>query len=156
MVAEIVHETRAGNHVIELLMRQTSLYEQLRELCAKQRDLIELNQTENLLQVLRSRQLIMNALKQVQTELAPLRGNWQMACTDLSSSDRELVSTLIERARGDVQAILDSDRQDTAMLSARKQTVARELRDLSGTRTAGTAYAQISSGSGANSADLTG
>src|SRR5438046_6840183 len=103
-----------GDRIIELLTRQATIYEQLRELCMRQRGLIQTDHAENLLEILRDRQILMNELRHIQTELSPLRGRWETACNGLSPADHELVGALLERSRIDVKAILESDNEDTA------------------------------------------
>ena len=70
---------------------------------------------------------------------------------------RHSVSELLEQINGMLQVILRADQEDQALLSARKQAVARSLSDVSGAQTANAAYAhQAAKGRGSGSADVTG
>ena len=143
--------------LIELLREQRDLYLRLQELSERQRKLISGDRPELLLNVLRDRQSLVTALAAVNEKLSPYRRNWQSVYEALPTVTRHTASELLEEINGMVQVILRTDQEDQALLSARKQAVARSLNDVSGGRTANAAYArQTGQATGRGTADVTG
>jgi hypothetical protein len=145
------------NRLIALLTQQRSLYVKLRELSDKQRSMISGDRPELLLNILRDRQELVASLARLNDELGPFRRQWDEMYSTLPDEHRAQASTLLQEINGLLRVILRTDQEDGALLSARKQAVARDLAQLSGGKTANTAYArQTGKTSGAAGADLTG
>jgi len=150
-------ERTAPENLIKLLKKQRDLYLRLRDLSARQRNLISGDRPELLLNILRDRQTLITALAKVNEQLSPYRRNWQSVCEALPEVTRHTVSSLLEEINGTLQAILMTDQEDQALLSARKQVVARSLNEVSGGRAANAAYAQHTSKTdGSGTADMRG
>ncbi len=150
-------EPVAPERLIKLLKEQRDLYQRLRDLSERQRNLISGDRPELLLNILRDRQLLVTALAKINEQLSPYRRNWQSIYQTLPEVTRHTASNLLEEIDRMHQVILKTDEEDQALLSARKQGVARSLNDVSGGRLANTAYAQHAGGSGeAGTADVTG
>jgi len=146
----------ATDALLKLLRRQRDLYRKLQDLSERQRNLIAGDRPELLLNILRDRQTLVTGLAKVNEELAPYRRDWQKVHESLPDGVRETASRLLDEINGMLQFILKTDQEDQALLSARKQAVARSLNDLSGGRTANAAYAQQGGTRGGRSADLNG
>ncbi|MFQ5804928.1 MAG: hypothetical protein ACE5I3_00595 [Phycisphaerae bacterium] len=143
--------------LIKLLKEQRDLYQRLRDLSERQRNLISGDRPELLLNILRDRQTLVTALAKINEQLSPYRRNWQSIYAALPEVTRHTASSLLEEINGMLQVILEADQQDQALLSARKQAVARSLSDVSGGRAANTAYARHATGAdGTGTADVTG
>jgi hypothetical protein len=147
----------APEALIGFLTEQRDLYRKLQDLSDRQRDLIAGDRPEQLLNILRDRQMLVTALAKVNEKLGPYRRNWRSIYETLPDDDKRTASALLEEINGKLQVILQTDQEDQALLSARKQAVARSMNEVSGGLTANTAYARstASTGHGA-SADLTG
>lgn len=147
----------APESLIGLLTEQRDLYRKLQELSDRQRDLIAGDRPEQLLSILRDRQTLVTALARVNEQLAPYRRNWQSIYETLPERDKRNASELLEQINGMLQVILRTDQEDQALLSARKQAVARSLNDVNGGRAANAAYARNAGARGqSNAADVTG
>ena len=149
--------TPAPQRLLSLLKQQRDLYRRLQELSERQRTLISGDRPELLLNILRDRQTLVSSLAAVNEELSPYRRNWQQVYDALPEATRQTASGLLEEINGMLQVILRADQEDQALLSARKQAVARSLSEVSGGRTANAAYArQSGKASGSGAADVTG
>lgn len=148
--ANMPDETR----LLALLEEQRGLYDRLRLLSERQRNLISGDRPEMLLDILRDRQLLVNALARVNESLSPYRRSWESIYAGLSAEVRERVTTLLEEINSALRLILQSDQEDGALLAARKQSVSREIEEIGGARTANAAYARQSSSWQAGGADL--
>lgn len=131
-----------ADHLIELLSRQRELYLGLRALSDRQGTLITGDQPELLLTILRDRNQYVTALAENNKQLAPYRKNWSEVYAELPEPMRERASGLLEEINGMLSIILETDRRDSALLSARKQTVSRSLQELNDGRSANQAYAR--------------
>lgn len=150
-------EQVAPDGLIKLLKEQRDLYRGLQELSERQRTLIAGDRPELLLNILRDRQTLVTALAKVNQQLSPYRRNWQSIHETLPEVTRHTASELLEEINGMLQVILKTDQEDQALLSARKQAVARSLSDVSGGRVANAAYAQHAGQADGNAqADMTG
>jgi hypothetical protein len=143
--------------LLDLLREQRDLYVRLRELSELQRKLISGDRPELLLNILRDRQSLVSALAAVNEKLSPYRRNWESVYEALPIVTRHTVSELLDEINGMLQVILNTDQEDQALLSARKQAAARSLNDVSGGRAVNAAYArQAGKAMGPGSADVTG
>jgi hypothetical protein len=143
--------------LVALLTQQRDFYRRLRELSQKQRSLIAGDRPELLLTILRERQELVAALARLNNDLGPFRRNWDAMYAALPEAIRMEASQILQEINGLLRVILQTDQEDSALLSARKQAVAGDLAALSGGRAANTAYArQSDSVPGARAADMTG
>jgi hypothetical protein len=152
-------ETQAAGHaeqLIDLLRQQRDLYTRLGELAEQQRTLIASDRPESLLNVLRERQALVGKLAQLNMKLAPYRRDWHETYSELDDDSRQQAGALLDEINGMLQTILKSDREDSALLSTRKQMIAGELKEVSGGQKANAAYAQQPAQSGGSLADMNG
>ena len=132
----------ASDGLIALLREQRDLYLKLKELSERQRAMISGDRPEQLLNILRDRQNLVSALAKVNEKLSPFRRNWQEIYEKLPEASRDTAQALLDEINGMLQIILRTDQEDQALLSARKQAVARSLSNVSDGRTANAAYAR--------------
>jgi len=150
-------ELQDPQHMIALLAKQRDLYLRLRELSEQQRALVTGDRPEMLLNILRERQTLVGALARLNEQLAPFRRNWEGMYTGLPDDLREQAHGLLQEINGLLRVILRTDQEDSALLSARKQTTGRQIEALSGGQSANAAYAnQAASSQASPSADVTG
>lgn len=151
-------KTRQNNPegLITLLRRQRDLYQRLADLSERQRSLISGDRPELLLNILHERQTLVTALASVNDQLSPFRRNWQNVYETLPEVTRHTASSLLDEINGMLQIILRTDQEDQALLSARKQAVARSLGDVAGGQAANSAYGRNRSRTGGGTADVTG
>lgn len=145
------------NLLITLLEQQRDMYLRLRELSDKQRSLIAGDRPELLLGILRDRQDLVTSLARLNDQLGPFRRNWDGLYAALPADRRTHASGLLQEINGLLRVILRTDQEDGALLSVRKQAVAANIADLSGGRTANSAYARHAGPTtGPSAADMTG
>lgn len=131
-----------SDQLIRLLTQQRDLYTRLQGLSTRQRDLVASDQPEQLLTILRERQSLVTSLARINDELSPFRQDWNNLYDQLPDEARAAASSLLDEINQMLQVILKTDQEDGAMLSARKEAVATELRDVGGGRAANAAYAR--------------
>lgn len=149
------HGTEQGG-IVELLAEQCGLYRRLRELALRQRGLIAGDRPDALLAVLQERQELVRAVTRINERLAPLRREWDARLAELPPDARRRAGELLDEMQTLLGRIIDDDRQDGALLAARKQVVADVLSGLSGGRAAQDGYARGAARPKAGSADWTG
>ena len=147
----------ASDGLIPLLKEQRDLYLNLRDLSDRQRNLIAGDRPELLLNILRDRQILVTKLAAVNEQLSPYRRNWQKVYDTLPEVTKHTASALLEEINSMLKIILKTDEEDQALLSARKQAVAKSLSGVSGGRAANNAYAKQGGRlPGRGAADITG
>lgn len=145
------------DELIRLLTRQRDGYRRLCALAARQREMISRNDPEALLSILSERQRIVSALAAANVALAPYRGEWAARLSRLAGAARAQVEALLGEISAAAQSVMQSDREDAALLSARKQALGQAVSGLGGGATANAAYARgAGAGAGGRSTDLTG
>ncbi|MCH7870233.1 MAG: flagellar export chaperone FlgN [Planctomycetes bacterium] len=145
-----------SERLIKLLSRQRVLYQKLKELSERQRGMISGDRADLLLGILQERQGHVNELVLLNQQLSPFRRDWDQTLASLADDARQVVSKLLAVINTLLSGILATDKEDGALLSARKQMVASELSGLSGGRIANQCYARSMPATGTSSADLTG
>lgn len=130
--------------VIELLRHQRTLYRKLRSLADRQKSLIVSDDASALIQLLAERQRLVDGLVQLNVKMAPFREKWTEFYQGLSEPQRVEVSALLEEVNASLGAILRDDARDTAMMTARREHMAKELGEIDGSRKAHAAYANSS------------
>lgn len=132
-----------AERIVKLLRKQRELYEQLQHLSRRQRSLISGDHPEQLLSILRDRQSLVNALAQINQQLSPLRASWQSVFDNLPEPERSEVSALLEDVNQMLAAIIRTDQEDGALLSARKQSVGQFIDRAQDGRAANAAYSRF-------------
>lgn len=132
--------SRNTDEMMRLLTEQRDLYRRLRELSAQQRTLITGDRPDTLLNLLRERQTLVAALAQLNQRLAPYRRNWETLHRALPDEQRTQATALLGEINTLLQCILQTDQEDSALLSVRKQSVGQQLGTLADGRAAHAAY----------------
>ena len=125
---------------LDLLRRQRDLYDQLDAMSTGQLDLIEQGTTEALLSLLAERQGVVDQLGQITAALSPVRERWDQWSADLSEPDRDEVRGLLEHVDDRIRVIVERDDEAQRRLTSAKQSVGRELRQMTASSTAIGAY----------------
>lgn len=149
-------EPADGDRLVSLLAKQRDLYRKLKELSEKQRGLIAGDRPDMLLGILQERQAHVHELTLLNQRLSSFRRDWQATLKSLTAPTKQRVSEILATINTLLCTIIQTDKEDGALLSARKQMAAAELSGLSGGRIANESYARSTPASSAGSADLTG
>jgi len=136
-----------GVRLIELLTQQSVLYRQLRELSQKQTSLVDGSDPEALLKILAGRQRLIDKLKVITGELAPIRSDWQRISSGLAPAQKQEVGRLVLEVQNTLQDILSRDEKDSQKLSDSKGQVFKEIQGVSAGKILNRKYGQPS-GSG--------
>lgn len=137
--------------LIEVLNKLVELYERLLRLAAQQREFVQLDQTDELLDVLTKRAGVVEQITKLEGALRPTRMNWPEVSQSLEASVRTQAEELLSRTRTLLAEVNAADTDDALILQQRKINVGRQLAAArSGTR----ANAQYATGAyaGAGSA----
>ena len=145
-----------SDELIALLSRQCDLYRELKVLSGRQRGLISGDRPDVLPEVLQQRPAHVRELAKLNQKLSSFRSDWEATMSALADDAKQRVTELLEQINALLSGIIETDKQDGTLLSARKQIVAAELSGLSGGRIANKCYARSTSETGSHSADLTG
>ncbi|MCG8407039.1 MAG: hypothetical protein MI923_17730 [Phycisphaerales bacterium] len=130
------------DRLVHLLQDQQALYRQLRLLTDRQKSLVEEGDTGTLLTLLTERQRHVDELMGLNARLAPYRENWTVFYAGLNEIRRKQVAGLLEDVNGSLNAILQSDGKDTAILTAKRESMAGQLAAFDAGSRASAAYAK--------------
>ena len=130
--------------LINLLSQQRELYLRLADLSARQRGMISGDRPEALLNILTERQDLIIGLAWINELLSPYRQDWNSTFNGLPAQARQRATALLDEINATLRTIIQADQEDGALLSARKQSLARSLSEVDGGRAAGAAYARQS------------
>src|SRR3954452_15269717 len=106
--------------VILALEEQVSCYRRLAKLAAVQHEHVQQGRTEQLLEVLRSRQEVLDQLSQLNGVIAPAKERWGEFLARLESGVRGLAEAMVGESRKLLEQIVSSDRNDALVLQQRK------------------------------------
>ncbi len=129
-----------ATEVLDLLNRQLGLYVKLREMGDDQEKLISQDDPTALLGLLGERQRVVEELAKLDTDMAPLRRDWQTIAPTLPPEARDRATRAFQQARQLLEAIIAADQRDSTLLSTRKDSVGDTLRTIDAGRQACTAY----------------
>ena len=113
--------------LIALLEHQRTLYRTLRVLAARQRSLIVQDEAQPLLALLAQRQQLVDGLVALNARLAPFRKRWPDLYATLDEGTQRTVTELLDEANQSLDAILQSDGEDSASLTIRRAGLAERL-----------------------------
>ncbi len=142
---ETEQQQMSGERLIALLRQQQSLYRQMRVLADRQKYLITQDEPGSLLSLLAQRQCLVEGLEGLNSQMTPFRKHWSEIYASLDEACRREVANLLEEANESLGAILKGDSQDSATLSARRQTIAGTLSSMSAGSRATAAYGKATS-----------
>lgn len=140
MTASISPNTSDLSTLVSLLERQLALYRGLSELSAQQSATIEQGEPEPLLNVLASRQRVIEDLTGVNRELEPYRKRWDDLWASLAESDRGRIGDLVRAVQQLLTQIIAQDERDRSALQAAKNRVGAEVQRISRAGAAVQAY----------------
>jgi len=126
--------------LVALLERQCELYRQLKRLSERQRSLIDADEAEPLLELLSERQRLVDRLTSLDARMVRARQEWARMQASVPPERRARLERLLAEARGLLGQILDADRRDSELLSARKTWLEGALSGIRTGRQAQAAY----------------
>lgn len=140
------HQELSGDRLVELLGLQQGHYRQLRLLADRQRSLVTQDDPGPLLSLLADRQRLVDGLVSLNAQLAPFRENWTDVYGRLDEPFRKQVAVLLEEVNTSLGAILQSDRKDTATLTAKRESMSNRMAGVNASSRASAAYSIATQG----------
>lgn len=124
-----INDTSLPQRLLSLLREQVSLYGRLESLAAKQKECVSDDDTGPLLDILTRRRTISTRLGAIATGLRPIRAHWPEIRDQLVEVHKMEAEKLWEVTKQSLGRLMAGDEQDARLLSARKESIRRELRE---------------------------
>ena len=116
-----------GDAIVALIEQQASLYQRLRRLALRQRDLVRSEDPSQLLSLLAERRKMTDELAESAGHMADVRAKWNELGAELSEPQRDRTEKLLTEIRAVASEIIASDSDDMGLLEVRKRRVGEEL-----------------------------
>jgi len=127
--------------LLDLLRMQRDLYRRLTELADQQRSLITGNQPSRLLEVLGERQRLIDRLGTLAEQVKVLQADWPVLRGGMDAEMGTEVDQVVAEINQQLTSILERDRADADLLSARRSEAASAVTKVKACKAAGAAYA---------------
>lgn len=128
-----------------LVEHQADLYAQLDALSRRQTVLVEAGDAEQVLEVLRERQAVLDELVAVSDRIRPFRERWTDAIAAIPPGDRERIASRVQSIERIAEQINERDERDRHRLAEQRDSVSSELADVGRSRRAVSAYGPMPS-----------
>jgi hypothetical protein len=113
--------------VIVALEEQLHCYRRLAKLADLQHVHVQQEQTEALLEVLRTRQGVLDEIAALEKIILPARQQWTAYSGGLCASSREKAEALVAETRRLLEEITSADRNDALVLQQRKLNLGKQI-----------------------------
>lgn len=127
--------------VISALREQVDCYRRLAKLADLQHVHVQQSDTEQLLEVLASRQEVLEQLKLYERTVGPQRKRWADFLGDLAGAARRDAESLLAETRRLLEEITTADRNDALVLQQQKLNLGRQINQASAARQVNRNYA---------------
>jgi hypothetical protein len=115
------------NEVIDALAGQLGCYRRLAKLAQIQHEYVRQSRTEELLDVLKSRQEVLQQVSGFEEVVAPARRQWGEYLSALDADDRERAESLMGETRGLLERITSADKDDALVLQQRTLNLGKQI-----------------------------
>ncbi len=130
----------SAEELIALLEAQCALYGRLRELTVQQREAARTEDPSALLGLLGRRQEVLAELNALDERVRPIRQEWETVRRRLPDGARARAAAIFQETRAVLESILQSDREVSEELEARKTQTAAAISQIGQARRAHAAY----------------
>ena len=137
---------QSDRDVILALEEQVGCYRRLAKLAEAQHEHVQQSRTEALLDVLKSRQLVLDQLARLENVILPAKKRWNEFVGQLEPAQRDSAETMVGESRRLLEQIVSSDRNDALVLQQRKLNLGREIKQASSARQINRTYATAAYG----------
>jgi hypothetical protein len=132
--------------VIDALAEQVECYRKLARLAGQQHTHVQQGQTEQLLDVLRRRQEVLDLAAAHETIIFPAKRRWQEFTAGLSADLRVRAESLLAETRRLLEQITTADRNDALVLQQRKHNLGQQINKAAAARQINLKYAAAAYG----------
>ena len=136
----------ATDPIIDALHAQVACYERLAKLAALQHEHVRQGRTEQLLDVLRHRQAVLEQLGPLEQVVAPAKRQWPQFVATLPAADRAEAERLLSETRRLLEDITSADCDDVLVLQQRKLNLGRQINQAASARQVNRNYAAAAYG----------
>ena len=140
--------------VLEALDEQVGHYRRLAKLAQIQHAHVQQNQTEALLDVLKSRQEVLSEIGRLEHVVAPAKREWRGFVEGVQAQERGRAEALMSEAKQLLEAITRSDQNDALVLQQRKLNLGRQINQASAARQVNRNYAAAAYGNAGSRMDV--
>jgi len=140
--------------VVLALEEQLTCYRRLAKLAELQHMHVQRDQTESLLEVLKSRQTVLDDISRLEAVIAPVKRTWGEYALKIEPDQRARAESLFAEARALLEQITASDQNDALVLQQRKLSVGKQITSASAARKVNRTYAAAAYGPRASRMDL--
>lgn len=128
------------DRLVALVERQSALYASLDALSQHQTMLVEAGDAQGVLEVLQSRQGLLDELAKIAEEQRPLRERWANSLSTIDAQTRERMAQRVRAIERLAAEISERDERDRELLAAQRDGIASALSTVGATRRAVSAY----------------
>lgn len=136
----------AGIAVIDALAEQVGCYQRLAKLARIQHEHIQQSQTDALLDVLKSRQEVLDQIGRLERTVSPIKQSWNEFARSLGEPSRGRAEALVSEARELLREITECDRNDVLVLQQRTLNLGKQINQATAARKINTKYAAAAYG----------
>jgi N-glycosylase/DNA lyase len=140
--------------VLTALAEQLVCYRRLAKLAQLQHEHVRQSRTEQLLDVLKSRQEVLEQVSAFERIVAPAKRKWGDYLTNLHPPDRNRAESLLAETRKLLEAITSADKDDAMVLQQRKLNLGKQINQTATARNFNRAYAKAAYGKKPSRMDL--
>ncbi|HEY1685859.1 MAG TPA: flagellar export chaperone FlgN [Tepidisphaeraceae bacterium] len=120
-------EMNSTDSILSALTEQVACYRKLAKLADAQHQCVQQGQTEQLLNILKKRQEVLDRITALEQILGPVRKNWTGYRDTLDAQGKAMAEKLMAEVRSLLEEIMSADRNDTIVLQQRKIAVTRQI-----------------------------
>jgi hypothetical protein len=132
--------------ILRALAGQVDCYRRLAKLAAIQHEHVRQSRTEQLLDVLKARQDVLDQIAAHEQVVGPAKRRWAEYLVTLASADRGRAEALLAETRTLLEQITAADRDDALVLQQRKLSLGREIHRATSARQVNIKYAAAAYG----------
>ena len=136
----------AVDPVVSALESQVECYLRLAKLAAVQHEFVQQNQTEELLDVLKKRQVILDQVAGHERTISPAKKEWAAFLARLAPAQRARAETMLAETRRLLEVITTAYRNDAMVLQQRKLSLGRQINQAGAAKSVNRNYAAAAYG----------
>ncbi len=138
--------TTIADQTLAALDEQVACYRLLARLAELQHVHVQQGQTEELLDVLRKRQDVLNDIARLEGVVGPQKRRWSAYLGEIDAADRARAEGSLAETRRLLEEITAADRNDALVLQQRKLNLGRQINQASAARQVNKNYAAAAYG----------